>query len=124
MNINYEFDYIQIVILLLVIIISGYLVFSRQEKITTPKSIYVLIPLGFLLIVISVLFNSFYNQNWDIDYILAFLLLKDVGKKVSDTVLSQFICFNGYIIFVFGIELLIAFFRNKRRMSHKNTDNS
>ena len=114
MNINYEFDYIHIGIVFFAIVIGGYLIFSGKEKVPALKNIYAFIILGFLLIFISVLFNGFYNQNWNSDYIFAFLLLKRVGKKVSDTLISQFICILGYIIVGFGIELLIAFVRNKR----------
>jgi hypothetical protein len=109
MNYKYEFDYIGMTIIFLGIIIGAYLIFSSKEKVATPKSIYSTITSGFLLIIISVVFNSLHNHNWGSDHIIAFLLLKNVGK--SGTILLS----GGYASVALGIALLIAFIRNKKK---------
>ncbi|TAL68217.1 MAG: hypothetical protein EPN88_07230 [Bacteroidetes bacterium] len=108
MNLNYEFDYVSITLVFLGIVIGAYLIFFGKEKVT-PKSIYSSIILGFLLIIISVVFNSLYNHNWSSDHIIAFLLLKNVGR--SGTILLN----GGYVIVGLGIALLIAFIRNRKK---------
>lgn len=114
MNLKYEFDYVSMAIVFLGLVIGVYLIFSGKEKVTTPKGIYSSIILGFLLIIISVVFNSFYNHNWDSDYIITFLLLKNVSKS------SKILLNGGYVIVGLGIALLIAFIRNKRIMRREN----
>ena len=114
MDINYEFDYIKIGMVTLAIIIGGYLIFSGKEKVTSLKSGYAFILLGFLLIIISVVFHSLYNHNWGGNYIIAFLLFKNVNQKLSQLLIFRFICGLGYILVGWGIELLLAFVRSKR----------
>ena|SRR4030042_708451 len=115
MNLNYEFDYIKIGMVTLAIIIGGYLIFSGREKVTSLKSGYAFILLGFLLMIISLVSHSFYNHNWAGNYIIAFLLFKNVNQKLSQLLIFRFVCGLGYILVGLGIASFVAFIRNKKK---------
>lgn len=101
---NYNFDYILIGLLLIISIVGIVHIFVHGQKLNNYKYAIPFMLGGLLIIVISSIGNSFFENKWGNEYVVAFLLL----KKVSSGWFFRHLCSWGYIFFLWGVSMLFV----------------
>lgn len=118
MNNTFKPDYISISFVLIGSVIGFLTVINKYREIKSvalyKQSISLLLG-GLSFVFLSTLGNSLFRNHWEINYVISFLLLKELSKDWF----FRHLCSFGYILFIWGILIISVSVVNKSRNKSK-----
>lgn len=110
MILNYTYDYILIGLVLIGSMAGIIQIIRLRHELNNYKYAIPFILGGLIILIFSTIGNSYFENNWENEYIIAFLIL----KKVSRAWLLRHLCSWGYIFLFWGTTMLFAVATSKR----------
>jgi hypothetical protein len=101
---NYEFDYLLMVLIFIAIVFGVYGVVTEKREVMKVNGALFLLVIGMLLIIGAVISNSVVENQWTYRYVTSFLALRIMNENWY----FRHLCAVGYFFLSVGIIALIV----------------